>query len=129
MHSEIIIDLQSKNMGIIIIIILFQASYSMKKSLQQQLLMISWFVRIRSHTQMRICTQHQLVMNCTKHPFKKHNLCATTLSLMHSNMIKLIYPAHKNGVSFHTRKGQVPTHTLFFHFPVSPSFIFYSSYL
>lgn len=113
----------------LLLLLFFQASYSMKKSLQQQLLMISCFVRFRSHIQMRIRTQRQLVMNCTKNPFKTHNLCATTLSLMHSNIIKLIYPAHENGVSFHTHKEQVLTHTLIFRFPVSPSFIFYSSYL
>lgn len=46
MHSDIIINLQSKNMGIIF----FQAGYSRKKSLQQQLLMISCFVRFQSHS-------------------------------------------------------------------------------
>lgn len=61
MHSDIIINLQSKNMGIIF----FQAGYSRKKSLQQQLLMISCFVRFQSHIQTHIHTQHQLSMNCT----------------------------------------------------------------
>lgn len=68
MHSDIIINLQSKNMGIIF----FHACYSRKKSLQQQLLTISYFVRFQSHIQIHIHIQHQLSMNCTKYPFKMH---------------------------------------------------------
>lgn len=129
MHSDIIINLQSKNMGIIF----FQASYSRKKSLQQQLLMISCFVRFQSHIQIHIHTQHQLSMNCTKYPFKTHTRTIYVppfFLLMHSCMIKLIYSTHKWSQFSHTQgtsTGTKPYFLFFFQF-LPPLFsIFHSS--
>lgn len=120
MHSDII-NLQSKNMGIIF----FQASYSRKKLLQQQLLMISCFVRFQSHIQIRIHIQHQLSMNCTKYPFKMHT-CTIYVPpfFLLCIVVWLIYQYTKmESVFIHTRNKY--RHTPLFSFFPSFSLLYF----
>lgn len=60
-----------------------------------------------------------------------HNLCATILSLMHSCMIKLIYPTHKWSQFSHTQgtsTGTKPSFSFFFFQFLPPLFsVFHSS--